>query len=121
MLRPGCFATVWEVKKDKWDNFVARVTVSRKDKNTGEYVTDFSDGYVRFKYEAEEKIKRLDPKAKKKIKVLDFGVTRKKADDGNFYTTVYIYDFDTDGDSTNRNTKSYRAQQGDYDEDDLPV
>lgn len=44
-FREGAFATVWEIK-NQGDNFTKiRVSTSRKDKRTDEYVTDFS-GFV---------------------------------------------------------------------------
>lgn len=44
-FREGAFATVWEIT-DERDNFAkVRISTSRKDKKTDEYVTDFS-GFV---------------------------------------------------------------------------
>lgn len=44
-FREGAFATVWEIT-DERDNFAKiRISTSRKDKKTDEYVTDFS-GFV---------------------------------------------------------------------------
>ena len=45
-FREGSFARVWSVE-DKGNYSTARITVSKKDKNTSTYVQDFSDGYVR--------------------------------------------------------------------------
>ncbi len=55
-FREGAWATVWEIT-DERDNFAkVRMSTSRKDKKTEEYVTDFS-GFVSLVGEA---FKRLD-------------------------------------------------------------
>ena len=55
-FREGAWATIWEIT-DERDNFAkVRMSTSRKDKKTDEYVTDFS-GFVSLVGEA---FKRLD-------------------------------------------------------------
>ena len=54
-FREGAFATVWEITNMS-DNFSKiRVSTSRKDKKTDEYVTDFS-GFVSLIGEAHKKV-----------------------------------------------------------------
>lgn len=46
-FRNGAYATIWEVKPVSDTNTKARISVSRKNKQTGQYETDFS-GFVEF-------------------------------------------------------------------------
>lgn len=46
-FRTGSFCTIWEVEPISDTNTKARISISHKNKQTGEYETDFS-GYVNF-------------------------------------------------------------------------
>ena len=44
-FRSGSYATVWNVKQEDGKNFsTVELSVSRKDKRTDQYATDFSSG-----------------------------------------------------------------------------
>lgn len=45
-FRTGAYAKVWDVT-DKGNYSTANVSISRKDKDSGEYKVEFQDGYVR--------------------------------------------------------------------------
>lgn len=45
-FRQGAYAKIWEVT-DEGNYSTANVSISRKDKDTGEYKIEFQDGYVR--------------------------------------------------------------------------
>ena len=71
-FRTNGYATVWEVKKGNGNYTDARISTSRKDKQSGEYVTDFS-GWVRFIGTAHQMVGNLN--VKDRIKIGDCEVT----------------------------------------------
>ena len=97
-FRPGAYMTIWEVRPVKDTVTEARVSCSRKNKNTNEYEEDFS-GYVRFcGSSAANKALSLQPRDR--IKVGDVDVRRrydkeKKID----YTDFIVWSFELAGGS----------------------
>lgn len=57
-FRQGAFARIWSVN-DEGKYSTANVSVSRKNKDTGKYDVEFSDGYVRLVGSAHEAAKDL--------------------------------------------------------------
>lgn len=57
-FRQGAFARIWSVN-DEGKYSTANVSVSRKNKDTGKYDVEFSDGYVRLVGSAHEAAKEL--------------------------------------------------------------
>ena len=64
----GGFARVWTIE-DKGNYSTAKISVSKKDKNTDNYTTDFMDGYVRLVGEAHNALKGIYIDEKKGIGV----------------------------------------------------
>lgn len=73
-FRNGAYATVWEVEPSKFDTMTnGRISISRKNKDSGEYEQDFS-GFVSFVGTAAAK-KALSLKEKDRIKLGDVDVS----------------------------------------------
>lgn len=67
-FRVGAFARLWKVEPhEKYTT--GQLTVSKKNKETGNYETEFQDGFVRFIGEAHNVVKGLTPDEKKGITV----------------------------------------------------
>lgn len=93
-FRTNSFCTVWEVESVSDFNTKARISTSRKNKQTGEYETDFS-GFVSFIGTAAAK-KALGLKEKSRIRLKDVDVTTKyDKEKGIQYTNYKIFSFDT--------------------------
>lgn len=91
----GGFATVWKVE-DKGRYAQAQISTSRKNKDTGEYFSDFS-GYAIMGGRAYEKAKKLDtsPRSGARIRVTECSVTNKYDKEKKItYTNIAIFDFD---------------------------
>ena len=92
-FRTGAYATVWEVKPASDVRTQVRISTSRKDKQTGEYDTDFSS-YVAFVGTATaQKAARLKPRDR--IRIGDCEATTKydKERDTKYYNyTVFTFD-----------------------------
>ena len=97
MFKEGNYCTVWAVSVD--DNKVnVELSTSRKNKNTGEYETDFSSKFVRFVGDASvaaQKLSRGD-----RIKLGECGVsTYWNKETGRSYTNFIVFDFEALGKS----------------------
>lgn len=125
-FRNGAYATIWEVKPVSDTNTKARISVSRKNKQTGQYETDFS-GFVEFIGTAAAS-KALTLKEKDRIKLGDVDVSNKYVKEKNVtYTNFKIFSFeDAQSSSGSGGSNGYsgepRADIGDgiIDEDRLP-
>ena len=95
-FRKDAFATVWEVTPMS-DTFTkGRISISRKDKESGEYSQDFG-GYVSFIGTACAK-RASKLKEKDRIKLGDVDVTTRYDKTKNTsYTNFNIYSFTKDG------------------------
>ena len=92
-FRKDAFATVWEVKPISDNLTRARISISRKDKQTGGYVQDFG-GYVSFVGTACVK-KALRLKEKERIKLGDVDVNNRFDKQHNTtYTNFNVYSFE---------------------------
>lgn len=91
-FRNGAYATVWKVKAGKGNYKEVQLSVSRKNKNTGEYQTEFS-AWVRFVGMANERAEQLEEKSRIKIEACD--VTN-SYDRGKriTYTNYTVFDFE---------------------------
>ena len=113
-FREGAFATVWEITNMS-DNFSKiRVSTSRQDKKTDEYVTDFS-GFVSLIGEAHKKVglieKALDHSDRCRIKLGACDVSnRYDKEAGREFTNFTAFDFEMiDGASSTKDDSSKKA------------
>ena len=93
-FRTGSYATIWSIEAMSDTKTRARISVSRKNKQTGEYETDFS-GYVDFiGTAAASKASRL--KEKDKIRLGDVDVSNKYVKEKNItYTNCKVFSFES--------------------------
>ena len=119
-FRQGAYATVWEVQ-DKGNVSSVRISISKKDKNTGEYVNDFS-GFCTFIGRAHSKATNL--KAKDRIKILECDVsTFYSKEKQKEYVNYKIFDFEENSNITSSNQNSSPDQPQEFaamDDDDFP-
>ncbi len=95
-FRSGAYCTIWSVERKTDTVTRCRVSISRKDKNTGEYVQDFG-GFLSFIGTACAK-KALSLHEKQRIKLGDVDVSNRydKAS-GKEYTNFNVYSFELEG------------------------
>lgn len=124
-FRKEAFATIWSVESTSDTLTKARISISRKNKQTGEYDTDFS-GFVSFVGTAAAK-KAAGLKEKDRIRLGDVDVTNKYDKEKNVtYTNYKIFSFETQNeiDGGSRNTESPEPKKpvddGEVDDDRLP-
>lgn len=119
----GAFATIWEVKPGISTSQRCRLSISRKDKTSGEYVQDFS-GYCDFWGQAAAKAQKLKPKDR--IKLLNTDVSsRYDKDAGKEYVNFKVFDFENAEAGTPQNgakpaKSAAAALEGDVPEEELP-
>ena len=105
----GAFATVWEIT-NQGDNFSkVRLSISRKDKKSDEYVTDFN-GFVGLVGEANKKLGLIDSALSSgdrcRIKIGACDVTNKyNKDEGREYTNFTMFDFEMSDGATQSDNK----------------
>lgn len=91
-FRNGAYATVWEAKEGNGNWTDVRLSISKKNKQSGEYETDFS-GFVRFIGDAHEKAAFLGEK--QRIKLGECDVTNKyNKEKGVTYTNFAVFSFE---------------------------
>ena len=101
-FRKDSFAMVWSVDAVSDTLTKARVSISRKNKQTGEYETDFS-GFVSFVGTASAK-KAASLRERDRIKLGDVDVTNRYDKEKNVtYTNFKVFSFEpADADQRNR-------------------
>lgn len=122
-FRTGAYAKVWEVKPFSDTSVKLRLSVSRKNKQTGEYEQDFS-GYVNAVGTAAAK-KAACLKEGDRIKLGDVDVTTKyDAEKKVTYTNFKMFSFELDGDSpaskSNNTEPQPSVDSGEVDDARLP-
>lgn len=122
-FRQGCFATIWQVEPVKDTITKAKITTSRKNKNTGEYETDFS-GFVTFLGTAAAS-KAAKLKEKDRIRLGDVDVTRKwDKEKQKEYINFNVFSFEmADAKTTSSpqaDTNTEPVDSGEIETDDLP-
>lgn len=118
-FRSNSYATVWDVETVSDTVTKGRISTSYKNKNTGEYQTDFSR-YVSFIGSAAAK-KAAELKPKDRIKLGDVDVTseydkNKKVE----YINCKIFSFDVVSDNVQQTTKATEVDSGEVADSDLP-
>lgn len=122
-FRTGAYATIWEVKQGKGNYSDVRLSISKKNKQTNEYETDFS-GFVRFVGTAHQSAGKL--KEKDRIKLGDCEVTNSYDKEKKVtYTNFAVFSFeDANGGSNNTQSKpadtSFVNVDNAIDEEELP-
>lgn len=119
MFSNGSYATIW-AREDKGNYSLMEMSTSRKDKESGEYKTDFSSKFVRFVGSAHKKASKYELGRQSRIKIESCGVTTEKGKDGKWYTNFIVFDYSRD--ESNNKSGATDEYDGDYDEDEeLPV
>ena len=99
-----CYATVWNVDVDRNGRVNVQISTSRKNRNTGEYFTDFSSKYVRFDGDAAEPAKSLS--RMDRIKLLSCSVTNGKSKSGDKWNTYFtVFNFEKVDRNNNANNE----------------
>lgn len=123
-FRKEAFATIWSVESTSDTLTKARISISRKNKQTGEYDTDFS-GFVSFVGTAAAK-KAAGLKEKDRIRLGDVDVTNKYDKERNTtFTNFKIFSFEMADASQNQQSQTVAEPQtnvdsGEIDDDRLP-
>ena len=121
-FRAGAYAKVWEVSPMSDTSTKIRISVSRKNKQTGEYEQDFSGFVLCIGTAAAKKASLLHEGSR--IKIGDCDVTTKyDAEKKTTYTNFKLFSFeDADGDTTSSNpTEPERpVDDGEVDDSRLP-
>lgn len=121
-FRVGSYAKVWAVDPKTDTNTVVRISISRKNKKSGEYEQDFS-GFVSFVGTAAAK-KAANLKEGDRIKLGDVDVTTSyNAEKKITYTNYKAFDFTVEGstDNTPSNTEPQpEVGDGEVNDDRLP-
>lgn len=111
-FRNGAYATIWEVKQGKGNYTDVRLSISKKNKQTEQYETDFS-GFVRFIGTAHQKASSL--KEKDRIKLGDCEVTNSYDKEKKVtYTNFAVFSFeDINGSNSSASSNSQSKQSND--------
>lgn len=119
-FRTGAYAKVWEVSPMSDTNTKIRISVSRKNKQTGEYEQDFSGFVLCIGTAAAKKATLLHEGSR--IKIGDCDVTTKyDAAKKTTYTNFKIFSFeDADGDGASSTEPERSVDDGEVDDSRLP-
>lgn len=119
-FRTGAYAKVWEVSPMSDTNTKIRISISRKNKQTGEYEQDFSGFVLCIGTAAAKKATLLHEGSR--IKIGDCDVTTKyDAAKKTTYTNFKIFSFeDAGGDSTSSSEPERSVDDGEIDDSRLP-
>lgn len=118
-FRENAWLTVWDVKKNpSGKSFQVRASTSKKDKETGEYETDWS-GFINFVADAGKKAATLKPRDRIQMKGCEV-TTRYVKEKDITYTNYTCFDFEMSdfaggGKKSNRDDDEYGIA-----EEDLP-
>ena len=121
-FRPQSYCTVWEITPKSDTLTSGRISISRKNRQTGEYEEDFS-GFVSFVGTACAK-KATGLKERDRIRLGDVDVTTRYNKETNTkYTNYKIFSFEiqeeTDGGKSDTGSAS-SVDSGEVDTSDLP-
>lgn len=124
-FRKESYATIWSVESVSDTLTKARISISRKNKQTGDYDTDFS-GFVSFVGTAAAK-KAACLKEKDRIRLGDVDVTNRYDKDKNVtYTNFKVFSFETQGELNGNSqqadtpTPNTPVDEGEVDDSRLP-
>lgn len=124
-FRKESYATIWSIEPVSDTVTKGRISISRKNKQTGEYETDFS-GFVSFFGTTSAK-KAACLKEKDRIKLGDVDVTnRYDKEKGVTYTNFKVFNFESPAELDRNNaqpespTPSALVDEGEVDDSRLP-
>lgn len=116
-FRSGSYASVFSVKKGNGKYYDVNITTSRKDKNTGNYNTDFR-GFARFIGNAANTIAQYDGKNGTpicRIKLGDIEVTNSYNKEKNItYTNYVVFSCEIADNKTQGNTAQNQRDIDNY-------
>lgn len=119
-FRTGAYAKVWEVEQKSDTSTKLRMSISRKNKQTGEYEQEFSGYVYAIGTAAAGKAAKL--KEGDRIKIGDTDVTtRYDKEKKTTYTNYKIFSFDLDnGESYDTTSPQPEVDDGEIDDSMLP-
>ena len=119
-FRKDSFCTIWSVEPVSNTLTKARISISRKNKNTGEYDQDFS-GFVSFVGTAAA-AKAAKLKEKDRIKLGDVDVSnRYDKEKQREYTTFKVFSFEKEDDAPAAQANTMNVvDSGEVEENDFP-
>lgn len=122
-FRQGAYAHIWQLE-NKGKYHVARMSTSRKNKETDQYETDWTDSFVRLIGQAHEQADKID--ISKNVRIGSCEVTNKyDKETGKTYTNYAIFGFENAQDSAVKKQNKPNADEfmkipEDSDDDGLP-
>lgn len=122
-FRKNSYATVWSVEDGRGNTTKVRLSISKKNRETGEYEQDFA-GFCTFIGTAKAKAEKLKPKDRIKLGDVDVSNWYNK-EKGVEYVSYKVFDFETEnefsGNGANvKNTPNYDDASFDGEDDGLP-
>ena len=118
-FRSGSFAKVWSIEPVKSTVTKGRISISRKNRESGQYEQDFG-GFVSFIGTAAAS-KAATLKEGDRIKLGDVDVTNVyNKDKGVTYTNYNIYTFDIEDNSSSMQENQSGVDDGEVDDSRLP-
>lgn len=118
-FKNGAYATVWSVEPASDVRTKVRLSISRKNKSTGEYETDFS-GFVNFCGTSAAK-KAAGLQERDRIKLGDTEVTNKYDKEKNVnYVNYAAFDFSMANENNSEPQPAADIDNGEPDDSDLP-
>nr|DAP27075.1 MAG TPA: hypothetical protein [Caudoviricetes sp.] len=112
----GAYATIWSVE-DKGNYTKVNLSVSQKNKNTGEYETKFSD-FVNFVGAAHTNAKELKPRDRIRIGDMDATNSYSKETNKRYYNFAVFSFESTDNSRGNSDSGAIPASQPTVTDDD---
>lgn len=95
-FRQGAYAKIWKIE-DKGNYHVAQMSISRKNKDTGVYDTEWQNNFVRLVGTAHQQIATMD--ISRNVKIGSCDVTNKYDKDKNAtYTNYVVFNFEDNPD-----------------------
>ena len=95
-FRQGAYEKIWKIE-DKGNYHVAQMSISRKNKDTGVYDTEWQNNFVRLVGTAHQQIATMD--ISRNVKIGSCDVTNKYDKDKNTtYTNYVVFNFEDNPD-----------------------
>lgn len=120
-FRNGSYIKIWEVE-DKGKYSLATISISRKNKETNAYETEFQEKFVKLVSSAHKAVQGVEiPKSglSAQIKACDVTNTYNAEKKQKYYNFV-IFEMDSDNNSTVVNTAPASTTTDDTDDEELP-